>query len=226
MDWRDRNPAPLMISHYRRVSMVGQRVCGGLAIVALVAVMTVVVTARTAQACSCVERELADYADGVAVAFVGHQLERVVQDYVEDNGAALLFRVERVHKGQAGPLIEVRTHAQGPACGIDVGGQGTVGVVANQWRGDLSVNLCGSIVAIDELEQVFGEGYLPDESIRLPVSPDPEQHAFYTGQPPDDGLVMSSQPEGSSRNWSLPAVLIFAGAVLLVLSGVVIWRRR
>ena len=180
----------------------------------------------TAHACSCLLRELPEYADGVDVAFGGHQLDLVVQDYVEDNGAALLFRVDRVYKGEAGPLIEVRTHAQGSACGIDVGGQGTVGVVAHQWRGDLSVNLCGSIVAIGEIEEVFGGGYPPDESIRLPVSPDPEEHAFYTGQPPDDGLVTSSQPEGSSRNQSLPAVLIVAGAVLLVLAGAVIWHRR
>ena len=29
-----------------------------------------------------------------------------------DNGTALLFLVDRVHKGETGPLIEVRTHAQ------------------------------------------------------------------------------------------------------------------
>ena len=206
--------------------MVGQRVCGGLTIVALAAVVLVVATAGTAHACSCAVRELSEYADDISVAFAGDQLERVVQDYVEDNGAALLFRVERVYKGEAGPLLEVRTHAQGPACGIDAGGQGTVGVGARHWRDDLSVDLCGSIVAIDELEEVFGEGYPPDESIRLPVSPDPEEHAFYRGQPPDDGLVMSSQPEGSSRDRRLPAVLVVAGAVLLMLSGAVIWHRR
>ena len=206
--------------------MLRLRLLRWLVLAAVLMAGTIINSSGTAHACSCMLRELSEYADGVAVAFVGHQLERVVQDYVEDNGAALLFRVERVYKGEAGPLIEVRTHAQGPACGIDAGGQGTVGVVANQWRGDLSVNVCGSIVAIDELEQVFGEGYPPHESIRLPVSPDPEEHAFYTGQPPDDGLVMSSQPEGSSRDQSLPAVLIVAGAVLLVLSGAVIWHRR
>ena len=187
---------------------------------------TVVVNVGTAHACSCILRELPEYADGVSVAFVGHQLELVVQDYVGDNGAALLFRVERVFKGEAGPLIEVRTHAQGSACGIDVGDQGTVGVVASQWRGDLSVNLCGSIVEIDELKAVFGVGYPPDESIRLPVSPDPEEHAFYTGQPPDDGLVMWSQHDGSSSDRSLLAALIVAGAVLLAFASAVIWRRR
>lgn len=176
--------------------MLGVRPLRSLVLVAVVTAGPVVAYPGTAHACSCMLRELSEYADGVSAAFVGHQMELVVQDHVEDNGAALLFRVDRVYKGEAGPLIELRTHAQGePACGIDAGDQGTVGVVASHWRGDLSVNLCGSIVAIDELEEVFGKGYPPDESIRLPVLPDPEEYAFYTGQPPDDGLVMSSQPE-------------------------------
>ena len=206
--------------------MLRLRLLRWLVLAAVLTAATMVASSRTAHACSCMLRELSEYADGASVAFVGHQLERIVQDYVEDNGAALLFRVERVYKGEAGPLVEVRTHAQDSACGIDMGGRGTVGVVANQWRGDLSVNLCGSIVEIDELGEVFGEGYPPDESIRLPVSPDPEKHAFHTGQPPDDGLVMPSQPGGSSRYQSLLAVVIVAGAVLVVFAGAVVWRRR
>ena len=206
--------------------MVGLRLLRWLVLVAVLTAGTMVANSGTAHACSCILRELSEYADDISAAFVGHQLERVVHDYVEDNGTALLFRVERVYKGEAGPLIEVRTHAQGPACGIDVGGQGTVGVVARQWRGDLSVNLCGSIVAIDELDEVFGVGYPPDESIRLPVSPDPEEHAFYTGQPPDDGLMASSQPDGSSRDRSRLATLIVAGAAVLAFAGAVMWRRR
>ena len=89
-----------------------------------------------------------------------------------------------------------------------------------------NVNLCGSIVTSGELEEVFGEGYPPDESIRLPVSPDPEEHAFYTGQPPDDGLMASSQPDGLRRDQSLLAVLLVAGAAVLAFAGAVIWRRR
>ena len=206
--------------------MRATRLSGWLAAAAMVATAMLTAAPNTALACSCAVVELSDHADDISVAFVGHQLERVVHDYVEDNGTALLFRVERVYKGEAGSLIEVRTHAQGSACGIDVGGQGTVGVVARQWRGDLNVNLCGSIVTSGELEEVFGEGYPPDESIRLPVSPDPEDHAFYTGQPPDDGLVASSQPDGLRRDQSLLAVLLVAGAAVLAFAGVVIWRRR
>ena len=200
MDWRGRNPAPSMTGHYHRVSMVGQRVCGGLTIVAMVAVVMVVTTAGTAHACGCIERQLADYADDISVAFAGDQLGRVVHDYFEDNGAALLFRVERVYKGEAGPRIEVRTHPQGSACGIDVGGHGTVGVVAHQWRNELSVNLCGSIVAMDEMREVFGEGYPPDQSISLPVSSN-------TGS---DTLIV---------------VLVVAGAPLLLTVSVVARRR-
>ena len=121
--------------------MVGLRLLRWLVLVAVLTAGTMVANSGTARACSCILRELSEYADDISVAFVGHQLERVVHDYVEDNGTALLFRVERVYRGEAGPLIEVRTHAQGPACGIDVGGQGRVGVVARQWRGDLQCQL-------------------------------------------------------------------------------------
>ena len=183
--------------------MVGQRVCGGLVIAAMVAVVMVVATASTAYACSCIARELSEYADDISVAFAGSQVERTVQSQVQDNGVALVFSVDRVYKGEAGPLIEVHTHAQESACGIDMDGRGTVGVVAGEWRGDLNVNLCGSIVALDELEEVFGEGHLPDESIRLPVSPGPS-----------GGFLGTS------------SVLLAAGAAVVLLAGAAAWRRR
>lgn len=190
-----------MTNRYGRVLMVELRVCGGLTIAALVVAVTVVATAGTAHACSCVERELAEYADDISVAFAGSQLERTVHSQVEDNGAALVFRVDRVYKGEAGPLIEVRTHAQGPACGIDMEGRGTVGVAAQEWRGDLNVHLCGSVVTASELQDVFGEGYPPDESISLPPSP--------SDDPPNTSLV-----------------LLFAGAAVILLVGAAAWRRR
>ena len=185
----------------RRVLMVGRRACGGLTIAAMVVAVTVVATANTAHACSCVERELAEYADDISVAFSGSQLDRTVHSEVGDNGVALVFDVDRVYKGEAGPLIEVRTHAQGSACGIDMDGRGTVGVVAHEWKGDLSVHLCGSVVPVGELQDVFGEGYPPDESISL------------TPGPSDDFL-----------NTSL--VLPIAGAAVIVLVGAAVYRRR
>ena len=88
------------------------RLCGVLLTAAAIALVGIAATPRPAHACSCIHRELSEYADDITVAFVGRQLERVVHDQFDDNGAALLFRVDRVYKGEAGPLIEVRTHAQ------------------------------------------------------------------------------------------------------------------
>ena len=175
------------------------RLCGLLMTAAAIALVGITATPRTAHACSCIHRELSEYADDITVAFVGRQLERVVHDQFDDNGAALLFRVDRVYKGEAGPLIEVRTHAQGPACGMDLGGMGAVGIVARTWRGDLSVNLCGSMVTAAELQDVFGEGRPPDDSIRLPDSDD------------DRGLL---------------AFLLIAGAAAVLAAGAVAWHRQ
>ena len=175
------------------------RLCGVLMTAAAIALVGIAATPRPARACSCIHQELSEYADDISVAFVGRQLERVVHDQFDDNGAALLFRVDRVYKGEAGPLIEVRTHAQESACGIDLGGTGAVGIAAWTWRGDLSVNLCGSMVTAAELQDVFGEGRPPDDSIRLPDSDD------------DQGLL---------------AFLLIAGAAAVLAAGAVAWRRR
>ena len=175
------------------------RLCGVLMTAAAIALIGLAATPGTAHACSCIDRELSEYADDITVAFVGRQLERVVHDWVDDNGTALLFRVDRVYKGEAGPLIEVRTHAQGPACGMDLGGMGAVGIAARTWRGDLSVNLCNSMVTAAELHDVFGEGYPPDDSIRLPDSGDDQ---------------------------SPLAFLLIAGAAVVLAAGAVAWRRQ
>ena len=175
------------------------RLCGVLMTAAAIALIGLAATPRAAHACSCIDRELSEYADDITVAFVGRQLERVVHDWVDDNGTALLFRVDQVYKGDAGPLIEVRTHAQGPACGMDLGGMGAVGIAARTWRGDLSVNLCNSMVTAAELQDVFGEGHPPDDSIRLPDSGDDQ---------------------------SLLAFLLIAGAAVVLAAGAVAWRRQ
>ena len=182
--------------------MVGLRLCGGLTIAA-VAAATLMASAGTAHACSCIERELSDYDDDISVAFAGSQLKRIVYSNVDDSGVALVFSVDRVYKGEVRSYIEVRTHAQESACGIDMYGRGTVGVVAGMWRGDLVVHLCGSIVTVDALEKAFGAGYPPDESIRLPASPDPSEDFLDTGQ-----------------------VLLVAGAAVILLAGAAVWRRR
>ena len=149
------------------------RLCGVLMTAAAIALVGIAATPRTAHACSCGDLELSAYADDITVAFVGRQLERVVHDQVDDNGSCAVVPCRPgVQGARPAPSSRSRTHAQESACGIDLGGMGAVGVAARTWRGDLSVDLCNSMVTAAELQDVFGEGHPPDDSIRLPDSGD------------------------------------------------------
>ena len=122
-----------------------------------------------------------EYAEEMTVAFIGQQIDRVVHDEVADDGATLTFHVDRVYKGEAGPLIAVRTHAQGEAaCGLDFDGQGDVAVAVYDRQGYLSIDFCSSEIPVHELEDLFGEGYSPDESIDLVASPEASDDGFPT----------------------------------------------
>ena len=104
-------------------------------------------------------------------AFVGRQI-----DDTSDSGVSvLLLEVDRVYKGRAGPLIEVRTDHS--TCGAHFVGMGTTGVAVMRNEessamggiepGDLYVGWCTAHVSIEELEEVFGAGYPPDETLVL-----------------------------------------------------------
>ena len=145
---------------------------------AMVTVFAVIlVTPRIVHACSCAPATLSDYADEVDVAFVGRQIEGTV----DSGGLVLLLEVDRVYKGRAGPLIEVRTD-DSARCGTSFGGMGTIGVAAgrseesSEWGGlepgDLYVDFCSSYVSIEELEEVFGAGYPPDATLMLEEPPE------------------------------------------------------
>ena len=130
-------------------------------------------------------------------------------------GFVLLLEVDRVYKGRAGPLIEVHT-SDGAACGTDFGGRGTTGVavfkseisdkLSGREPGDLYVNLCYSHVSIEELEEVFGAGYPPDETLEL--------------EEPPDATLMLEEPSESSTPFS---ILLVGGAVFVLLAPVVGW---
>ena len=199
---------------------------GRLVAAAMVSTVTLTVVLGTAHACSCLERDLSEYADDIPVAFVGTQLERVVHADTDDNGAALLFSVERVYAGEVGPMIEVRTHAQDPACGVDVGSWGPVGIAARHWGGALSVNLCSSIVTVAELESAFGEGRPPDESVRLPVSPDATEDSFNASVPTDENALAAPTNGGTGGDQSLLAIVLVAGTAAAVAGAGIVWRRR
>ena len=137
------------------------RLFGVLMTAAAIALVGIAATPRTAHACQLhrprVWGHIADVTPTTSLSLsLGVSWARAGgARLVDDNGTALLFGVDRVYKGEAGPLIEVRTHAQGSACGIDLGGMGRGGgIVARTWRGDLSVNLCGSMVTAAELQDV------------------------------------------------------------------------
>ena len=139
---------------------------GALILVAAVFCAILAVTPRTAHACSQGEyRHLSEYADDVELAFAGHQLRRIVPASNEEAwkpwSVTLVFQVDQVYKGQAGPQVEVRTNQGSAACGLDLSGAGVTGIAAFPTKEGLRVDT-SSPITIAELEEVFGEGYPAD----------------------------------------------------------------
>jgi hypothetical protein len=115
----------------------------------------------TAYACSCADQPLAQHADEVVAAFVGVQIDRVVEDEFADDGVAVTFDVDRAYVGDVASPFTVRTNAQSSACGLDVANLGQVAVVAFGRRDDPRIGLCGSLRSVDELVRAFGRGFEP-----------------------------------------------------------------
>ncbi len=177
------------------------RVAGLSILTTAVVISTLAATPRTAHACSCGQLELSAYADEVAVAFVGRQVSREARSQT----ARMVFEVDRVYKGDVGPLVEARSASYDAACGVDFAGQPSAGVAAfERDEGTLSVDLCSSIVTSQELEEAFGTGYPPDVSSDLYA--------------PGDGLTSVSAP--------LIALLAAAAAAVLTVSILAVRRRR
>ena len=162
-----------------------------------IALAALVAIPRTAHACICRDMHLSEYKEKVHIAFAGRQI-----DWRDDRDARVLtLEVDRVYKGEAGPLIEVYT--PGNNCATDFGG-GYTGVVVfmidvdtvSLEKGDLYVHYCGSHATIEELREVFGAGYPPDPP---PVFEQPAQANL---------------------------VLIFGGALVVLAAGAISWRRR
>ena len=189
----------------------------------MVTVLAVIlVTPRIVHACSCGATTLSDYADRVNVAFVGRQIESTGVSGVW-GVSVLLLEVDRVYKGRAGPLIEVRTD-DSATCGAHFGGMGTTGVavmrndVSREWEGielgDLYVGWCTAHVSIEELEEVFGAGYPPDETLVLEEPPDA---TLVLEEPPDATLVLEEPSESSTPS----RTLLVGGAAFVLLAAVV-----
>ena len=159
-------PRPVWMS---RVSLVTPVIL----VTALTAYLGLALTARTVHACSCLDVPLSEYAEDVAIAFSGSQIERIISEPEGSTRSSadpvtLIFRVNRMYKGRAGPLIEVQTVRGEMSCGVNFPRKAITGVAAFSRGGDeYAVGLCGSPVTIGELEEVFGEGYPPDEIFGL-----------------------------------------------------------
>lgn len=190
---------------------------------------------RPAGACSCLETPFSEYADDVAVAFTGRQVQRIdPRGSVVSTGddTFLILEVERVFKGRAGPLITVVTAYGGSTCGIDFRGRGLVAVAAFMWDGELRVGLCSSPHTVDVFEETFGPGYPPEETMDLA-----EQFGHLVGPlgprlPKSNVAVPQTEPPAPPENTptpnrTSPAVFLLIGvAVIAVLGGTAAWRRE
>ena len=211
----------------------------GSLIVALAVTVGALAIPRSANACSPIPDppELAEYADEIAVAFVGRQIDYVAH---RSKGVTLVFEVDRVYKGQAGPVVELSTGYGGGDCGVDFGGYGTVGITAGRrgatgwWaaeEGDLTVSLHKSAATVEELEEVFGAGYPPDPTIQLsePQTTEPQTTEPQTTEPqttePQTTEPQTSEPSG---NPTTIRQTVATGIALVVLGAglIAIHRRR
>ena len=191
------------------------------------ALSALIASPRPAGACSCRATPFSEYADDVAVAFTGRQVQRIeprgsVVSTADDT--FLVLEVERVFKGRAGPFITVVTAYGGPTCGIDFRGRGLVAVAAFMWDEELRVGLCSSLHTVDVFEETFGPGYPPDETMdlveqfghlvellgpRLPKS-------NVTGPQTEPPAPPDSNP---MPNRTSPAVFLLIGAAVIVILG-------
>lgn len=163
--------------------------------------------------------ELADYADEIAVAFVGREIDRFAHP---SDGETAVFEVDRVYKGQAGPLIEVRTGYGYSNCTYHFGFSGTQGITARrggtEWgaeEGDLVIGAFFSTASVAELEEVFGAGYPPDETL-IPEEVDARETLLIAGE-------VDSEPPGRLPTWQTPAISI---ALIVLLADLIARHRR
>ena len=199
-----------------------------LTIIAMItAGIALIVAPRPAYGCSCLEYALSDYIDDAAVIFVGRPVHRIQPNdpsyhgYLSrSDGITMIFQVEQVFKGRAGPLLAARTAFGSGDCGYeeyDMNAADTAVVLAtlrgeHGWwpsaPGDLEVHYCGSWFTVNEIEEALGPGYPPDETM-VEVAELLENNA-------------------GSRNGAsaVTVVLLIGGAAAVLLGGAVVMRNR
>lgn len=171
-----------------------------------------------------------EFPDAVVAAFAGRQVDRVVEDELADAGAILEFEVESVFIGDVGMMHEVRTHAQTSACGLDVVGSGTLGILVTDFGRGPSVDQCGSLWRVDDLTAEFGPGRTPtaESSTTSTITTTPTTTTVTTST---TVIVDDSKPDRSDDRGGDPSAVKRAGlAVLLFAIGAagvgLAWRGR
>ena len=157
-----------------------------LAVIALtVALAALIVAPRPAGACSCaIDYTLSGHIDDADVIFAGRPVHRIGPDdpsyhsfLSRSYGVTVIFEVERVFKGQAGPLLAARTASGEESCGYPRNRRdrndpravlATLRGEHGWWvaePGDLQVGYCGSWHTVNEITEALGPGYPPDETM-------------------------------------------------------------
>lgn len=189
----------------------GYRISVSILLASIITLALLTAVPRSAHGCSCSEMysPLSEYVDQVDVAFSGHQVDRG-DDW---ELTVLTFEVDRVYKGEVGPRVELYTSLNS-SCGIDFGPAGYTGVAAfaaGPESTELWVHWCGSHVSIEELEEVFGAGYSPDDAGDSSANLLPLSGVLgIGGYSPDDEGNSSALPESSTTGIGLDEVEVNA----------------
>ena len=140
---------------------------------------------RPAHGCSCgIDYTLSDHIDDADVIFAGRPVQRIGSDdpsyhsaLSRSYGVTVIFEVDQVFKGQAGPLLAARTASGEESCGYPRNRRdrndpravlATLRGEHGWWvaePGDLQVGYCGSWHTVKEITEALGPGYPPDETM-------------------------------------------------------------
>ena len=135
-------------------------------VIGLAVIVAVLAVPRSARACTFPVRPLEEYADEVDVAFVGSEIDR----REGGNRSVVTFEVHRVYKGKVGPRITFEVAGYNSSCSVYFRSE-TNAVLAQLVEedaygfkaGDLAIMLESDVVSEADLEEVFGDGYPPDD---------------------------------------------------------------
>lgn len=179
-----------------------------LLMVALTVTATIVPMA-TAQACSCIPPDAAQFLEDSGFVFSGSLLERPNRGGGNVDGVgglenvAYTFEVDAVYKGDLrDSVVQVWSASNGAACGFELAVGEPVAIAASVSGGQLTGGLCATF-GVDQLESAAAAAGIE------PTVPQPA--------PPEPTVEATEQPETSGG--SIVIVLVGSVAALVALIG-------